>query len=84
MPKKKTTIDDLAGMVQKGFLEIKDEMKSEFVEVHKEIEGLRLEVEARFESIEKRLDRIEYKILDDFNERLARVEVRLFNDKGKL
>lgn len=87
MLKKKTTIDDLARMVQKGFLEMKNEMKAEFVEVRKEIERLdarMAEFELRIGSIEKRLFRIETKLFEsDYDERLSRLEEFVFGKHKK-
>jgi len=65
MKSKNITIDELAVMVQKGFLETakKEEMDKCFDGVDK-----------RFDRVEKRLDRIEKLILADHKERIERLE----------
>ena len=61
MKAKKTTIGDLAGMVQRGFLSVtkdmarKDNMDWQFEEVDRQF----AEVKERFDGIDERLDRIE-------------------------
>jgi len=52
-------LDDLNGRMEKGFDEVKDEIrdvKGEFRELRKEINTRFVAVEARFNSIEARLD----------------------------
>lgn len=65
MKKKRITIEDLARMVQKGFLETakKDEVNVQFDEVN-----------VRFDKIEDRLERIEKLILADHKRRIEKLE----------
>jgi hypothetical protein len=56
--KKKMTIDDLAGMVARGFSEVQDQ----FVEVHN-----------KFKQIDTRLDNIDDR-LDSIDDRLTKIE----------
>jgi len=59
--KKNITIEDLARMVQKGFLET----------------AKRDEVNKRFDKVEARLERIEKLILADHRRRIERLEVEV-------
>jgi len=52
MAKKNITIEDLAGMVQNGFTEVKEDMNKRFEQVDKRFE----QVDKRFEQVDKRLD----------------------------
>lgn len=61
MKKKNVTIDDLARMVQKGFLET----------------AKRDEVNKRFDKVEDRLERIEKLILADHKRRIERLEIEV-------
>ena len=65
MENKNITIDDLAGMVQKGFEETakKDEVDSQFSGVNE-----------RFDKIEDRLESIEKLILADHKRRIEQLE----------
>jgi len=65
MENKNITIDDLAGMVQKGFEETakKDEVDSQFSGVNE-----------RFDKIEDRLESIEKLILADHKRRIEKLE----------
>jgi hypothetical protein len=75
MKKKDITIDDLAVMVQKGFLET---AKKE--DVDKRFDG----VDKRFDKVEKRLDRIEKLILSDHKERIEKLEMEVKELKALL
>lgn len=69
MPKKETTLDDLAVMVQKGFVEVEKNMaRKDAME-----EGFRT-VNKRFEAVEKRLTIIERAVLKDYQQRIERLE----------
>jgi hypothetical protein len=76
MPKKKITIEDLAEMVQNGFIEVdnkfvelRQEMKEGFTEVRDELAG----VKARLTAVERRLD----DVVDDHGHRLKRLEKKV-------
>ncbi|MCL5011195.1 MAG: hypothetical protein M1127_03255 [Patescibacteria group bacterium] len=62
MPKKETTIDDLAVMVQKGFVEVeknmarKDEMRKGFDEVNHRLMKIERKIESNHE---QRIERLE-------------------------
>ena len=78
MVKKKTTIDDLAVMVKRGFDQtaIKDEVNKRFDEVDKrfdEVDKRFDEVDKRFVDVDKRFVGIEHK-LDHMSARLGSVE----------
>ena len=62
MAKKNVAIDDLAVMVQKGFNDIGAKM------------ALKGEVNARFDAMDKRFDKIENLILADHKKRIERLE----------
>lgn len=57
MAKQKTTIDDLAALVQRGFSEADKKM-------YDKIDGFRAEVREEFKDVNGRLDAIEVEILD--------------------
>ncbi|TSC68966.1 MAG: hypothetical protein G01um101466_248 [Parcubacteria group bacterium Gr01-1014_66] len=68
---KKITIEQLAGMVQKGFLEMKGEMKGEMKSLSGKVESLEQKVdnleqkmEVEFAHVNARLDRIAEDISD--------------------
>ena len=44
MPKKKITLEDLAGMTQRGFIEVHTEINGLRTEVRQEIDGVKQEV----------------------------------------
>ncbi|MFZ3054942.1 MAG: hypothetical protein WA091_03105 [Minisyncoccales bacterium] len=68
MKKKDVTIDDLAMMVQKGFIETakKSEMDQRFNDV-----------DERLDKMDKRFDRIENLILADHKERIEKLEMQV-------
>ncbi|MBU4299083.1 hypothetical protein KJ636_03515 [Patescibacteria group bacterium] len=72
MKKKRITIEDLARMVQKGFLET----ANGFLETAKkdEVNGRFDEVSIRFDKVEDRLERIEKLILADHKKRIEKLE----------
>lgn len=82
--KKNTTIDDLAGMVQRGFLEMGkrfDQLESRMGGLELRVEGLEREVHelsVRISALETRGDSVE-ETLEEVVERLGRVE-RLVNE----
>ncbi len=63
MSKKEITIDDLAVMVQKGFIEVKKDMTTGFKDVDK-----------RFDEVNHRLIKIERKIDSNHEQRIERLE----------
>ena len=69
MAKKKTTIDDLAGMVKRGF----DEVDKRFAEVDKRFDAM----DTRFDAMDKRFDRIENLILKRHEEEIEQLKVRM-------
>lgn len=82
---KKMTIEDLAGMVQRGFenTATKDDLHQLENGLENKIEALRLEIGVRLDHLEKRFEKIEYEVLDDFRQRIARLEVFIFEQKRK-
>ena len=70
--KEEMTMDNLAILIQKGFLELKDEFKSDIDKVGE-----------RLDSMETRLDSVETK-LDSMETRLERVEQKLDNIEADL
>lgn len=72
---KKMTIDDLAGMVKRGF----DETAKE-TDVNKRFD----DVDERFDKMDKRLDRIENLILRDHVQRIERLEDTVLQLKVKV
>lgn len=87
MSKKKTTIDDLAVMVQKGFEGVSeriDNLEKNLTEEIKRLDARMAEFELRIDSIEKRLFRIETKLFEsDYDERLSRIEEAVFGKQKK-
>jgi predicted nuclease with TOPRIM domain len=86
MPKKETTIDDLAVMVQKGFfgvdkkfVEIEKNMAAKD-EMRKGFEG----VNKRFEEVNQRLIKIERKIDSNYEQRIEQLEDDVEWLKGQL
>jgi len=55
MPKKNTTIDDLAVMVQKGFIGVDKKMEAGFKNVDKKFEN----VDKKFDEVNQRLIKID-------------------------
>jgi hypothetical protein len=70
MPKK-ITIEDLARMVQEGFMHLEEKFMGE-------MDKRFAVVDERFDNIETRLDRIEHIILVDHRDRIERLEERAF------
>lgn len=68
MAEKHITIDDLAGMIQKGF-----EETAKKVEMEACFDG----IDKRFDEVDKRLDRIEKLILADHRQRIERLEIEV-------
>jgi len=70
MAKKKITIDDLAGMVKRGFDETHAYMDKRFDETH-------AYMDKRFDEVDKRFDRIENLILKRHEEEIEHLKVRM-------
>lgn len=64
MSKKKVTIESLARMVAKGF-----------EEASTKVDGLKLEMNKRFDKVEGRLDRVESLLTTDYKRRVERLEM---------
>ncbi|MFH0740021.1 MAG: hypothetical protein V1819_03290 [bacterium] len=80
MPKKETTIDDLAIMVQKGFVGV----DKRFVSIEKNMEtGFKM-VDKRFDEVNQRLVKIERKIDSNHEQRIERLEDDVKWLKGQL
>lgn len=62
MKKKNITIDDLAGMVQRGFNSVTKDM------------AIKSEMNHRFDLVDKRFDKIEKLILSDHEARIEKLE----------
>ena len=73
MKKKEITIDDLATMVQKGFIETKTDMTS-----------FSKSVDKRFDAVDRRLDKIEKLIIADHRQRIERLEEEMKELKNLL
>lgn len=81
---KKVTTDDLAVMVQKGFLELKTEILEEIHRLEEKIDALAAALNARLDALEKRIFKIEIKIFDsDYEKRLVRLEEAVFGKHRK-
>jgi hypothetical protein len=78
MPKKETTINELAGMVQNGFLEMGDRMDSRFNGVEKEMKLMRQDIE----EVRLRLDNVAYRF--ELEELKFNLEKRLRIVESKL
>lgn len=63
---KNTTLNDLAGMVARGFSETNERMEKNFKEVHIHLKG-----------IDSRLDRIEDSILQNHAQQILMLEKRI-------
>ncbi|OGZ67694.1 MAG: hypothetical protein A3D35_01505 [Candidatus Staskawiczbacteria bacterium RIFCSPHIGHO2_02_FULL_34_9] len=72
MKKKNMTIEDLAGMVQRGFGDINEKIATK-----QELKSLELKIDKRF-------DRIEKLILADHRERIEKLEVEIKEIKDLL
>lgn len=68
MKNKNTTIDDLARMIQKGFLET----------------AKKTEVNKRFDKVDNRLERIEKLLIAEHRRRIERLEIDVKELKGLL
>ena len=71
--KKQVTIEDLAGMVKRGF----DEVNTRFDGVDKRLD----KIEGRLDNVEDRLDRIEHIFAVDHKHRIERLEFEVKNLK---
>lgn len=68
---KNITLDDLAGMVARGFVSIENRIAIDLGEVNKRLDN----IEIRLDSVETRLDSVETR-LDSVEQRLERIENR--------
>jgi hypothetical protein len=83
MPKKQTTIEDLAIMVKKGFDGVDkkfDEARKDRESLHQEVNGLRQEMREGFKRVDARFDVLEGDIKDfvtrdEFEDLLSRVRL---------
>lgn len=80
MPKKETTIDDLAIMVQRGFIGVDKKIETGFKNVDKKFEN----VDKRFDEVGQRLVKIERKIDSNHEQRIERLEDDVKWLKGQL
>ena len=86
MPKKETTIDDLAVMVQKGFIGV----DKKFTDIEKnmarkdDMEAGFKAVDKKFEEVNQRLIKIERKIDSNHEQRIERLEDDVKWLKGQL
>jgi hypothetical protein len=82
--KKETTIDDLAGIVKAEF----DNIRGEFDNVRTEFDNVKSEFRAGFDSVGKRLDRLEHgqeEILIKLDNKADKFEVKDFQKRmGKV
>ncbi len=69
MPKKETTINDLAVMVQKGFIGVDKKITDVASKMARKVD-----MEEGFKGINKRLDRIERVLLSEHEQRIERLE----------
>ncbi|KKP97460.1 MAG: hypothetical protein US25_C0002G0005 [Candidatus Moranbacteria bacterium GW2011_GWE1_36_7] len=70
-------IEDLAGMVQRGFVQIDkrfEQVDKRFEQVDKRFE----QVDKRFEQVDKRFDKLEKKV-DDIQNKVTQIDRRLFS-----
>lgn len=89
MKKKNVTIEDLAVMVQKGFLETakKSEVNRRFEEIEDRFDDVKARFEGvnrRFDAIDDRLDRIEKILLADHKKRIEKLEADIKDLRGLL
>ena len=78
MPKK-ITLEDLARMVQEGFVHIEAKFEKRFVAIETRLDR----IEERLDNIETRLNRIEYSILTSYRDRIERLEDKIFGKFGR-
>ena len=75
MKKENITINDLAGMVQKGFEGVDKQFeKTATVE---QVDNLKKWAEGKFDKIDKRFDRIEKVLIEEQNRRIEKLESRM-------
>ncbi|MFH0740014.1 MAG: hypothetical protein V1819_02895 [bacterium] len=80
MSKKETTIDDLAIMVQKGFIGVDSKINS----IQKNMDTGFKAVDKRFDEVNQRLIKIERKIDSNHEQRIERLEDDVKWLKGQL
>lgn len=80
MPKKEITINNLAVMVQKGFVEVKRDVTTGFKNVDQRFK----DVDKRFDEVSQRLVKIERKIDSNHEQRIERLEDDVKWLKGQL
>jgi len=77
MAKKKVTIEDLAGMTQRGFQKIDsrfEQVNARFEQVDINLESFRAEVNHRFEQVNARFDHIENLLIRAHENRIEKLE----------
>jgi len=82
MKDKNITIEDLAGMIKRGFDETatKTEMNQRFEEIDERFD----KVDKRFDKIDDRLEKIEKLILADHKRRIEKLENQMQEMRGLL
>jgi archaellum component FlaC len=75
MKKKEVTIDDLAMMVQRGFMETAK--KIDLDSLSKSVDKRFNDVDKRFDRMDKRFDKIEKLILSEHKERIEKLEMQV-------
>lgn len=80
MPKKETTIDDLAVMVQKGFIGVDSKINN----LQKDMVNGFKNVDKRFDEVNQRLIKIERKIDSNHEQRIEKLEDDVKWLKGQL
>ena len=87
MPKKETTIDGLAVMVQKGFIGVDkrfENVDKRFADIEKNMAVGFKNVDKRFDEVNQRLIKIERKIDSNHEQRIERLEDDVKWLKGQL
>ena len=79
MAKKNITIEDLAGMVQNGFTEVKEDMNKRFEQVDKRFEQVdkRLDVMVTKAEMNRRFDGLEDRVLASHQKRIEKLEAEV-------
>jgi len=77
MPKK-ITLEDLARMVQEGFVHLEAKIMTEMDRRFTLVDGRLNDIEDRLDALEVRTARIEHSILIDHRDRIERLETHAF------
>ena len=77
--KKEITMDELAGMVQRGFVALENKMDGKFEIVDKKFD----QIDKKFDQIDKKFDQIDGR-LDQIDRRLDQIDGRLDQAEEKL